>query len=177
MTGALAIAARLFDRLNGLLAGLACAILVLLALAICAEILTRSAFSISNPWIVELSEIALLYLTFLAASWVLGRDKHVAIDLIFSRLSGRAAANLHAALAVLAAVCCFVVVWMGVLTVIDQYQNDIREPTIMAPRTFWITAVVPFGFLLLGIQFIRRALRALARLPLAIEDAGDGGGH
>lgn len=177
MNGALARAATWFDKLNQLLAVLASVILVALTLAICAEIFTRTALAISNPWLVELSEIALLYLTFLAAAWVLGNDKHVAIDLIFSRLSTRAASNLYCVLAVIGAACCFVVVWAGLVTVLDQYLNDIREPTIMAPRTFWITAAIPFGFTLIGLQFLRRALRALRGLPLSLEGRDEAGGH
>ena len=99
---------------------------------------------------------------------MLGNDKHVALDLLLNRLGARSARYLHLVLSLAAAVACFVVAWFGVLTVIDQYLNDIREPTIMAPLTYWITAVVPFGFILLGIQFLRRGLRAAAGLPLAV---------
>lgn len=157
-----------FDRLNRALAALACAVFVGVTLAICTEIVTRAAIDVSNPWLVELSEIALLYITFLAAAWVLGNDKHVALDLLLNRMGTRSARYLHLVLSFAAAVACFVVAWFGVLTVIDQYLNDIREPTIMAPLTYWITAVVPFGFILLGIQFLRRGLRAAAGLPLAV---------
>ena len=38
----------------------------------------------------------------------------------------------------------------------------------MAPYTFWITAVVPFGLFLLGFQFVRRGIRAILGLPLAV---------
>ncbi len=157
-----------FDLLNRALAALACAVFVLVALAICAEIVTRAALDISNPWLVELSEIALLYITFLAAAWVLGNDKHVALDLLLNRVDARTARYLHLVLSVAAGVACFIVAWFGVLTAIDQYGADIREPTIMAPLTWWITAVVPFGFTLLGFQFLRRGLRAVQGLPLAV---------
>ena len=73
------LATRWFDRLNDLLAFLACGLLVAIIIAICTEIFTRSFLDISNPWLVELSEITLLYSTFLAGAWVLGRDKHVAL--------------------------------------------------------------------------------------------------
>jgi C4-dicarboxylate transporter, DctQ subunit len=73
-------------------------------------------------------------------------------------------------LSLIAAIGCFIVTWCGVLTVVDQYVNDIREPTIMAPQTFWITAIVPFGFLLLGLQFLRRSVRAALGLPLAVNE-------
>ena len=161
-------AAGWFDLLNRALAAIACAAFVLVTLMICTEIVTRAAIDVSNPWLVEISEIALLYITFLAAAWVLGNDKHVALDLLLNRLGARSARYLHLVLSFAAAVACFVVAWFGVATAIDQYLNDIREPTIMAPLTWWITAVVPFGFVLLGIQFLRRGLRAAAGLPLAV---------
>ncbi len=161
-----------FDRFNQVLAAIACTMMVLITLAICAEIFTRSFLDISNPWLVELSEITLLYLTFLAAAWVLGKDRHVSIDLLVGYMSARVAKIVQFVLSWVAALACFIVCWFGILTVIDQFQNDIREPTIMAPLTFWITAVVPFGLFLLGFQFVRRGLRALLGLPLAVS-----GGH
>lgn len=157
-----------FDLLNRALAAVACAVFVLITLLICTEIVTRATIDVSNPWLVEISEISLLYITFLAAAWVLGNDKHVALDLLLSRMDARTARYLHLVLSIAAAVACLIVAWFGVLTVIDQYRSDIREPTIMAPLTFWITAVVPFGFTLLGIQFLRRGLRAALGLPLAV---------
>jgi C4-dicarboxylate transporter DctQ subunit len=161
-----------FDRFNQVLAAIACTMMVLITLAICAEIFTRSFLDISNPWLVELSEITLLYLTFLAAAWVLGKDRHVSIDLFVGYMSARVAKIVQFVLSWVAALACFIVCWFGILTVIDQFQNDIREPTIMAPLTFWITAVVPFGLFLLGFQFVRRGLRVLLGLPLAVS-----GGH
>ena len=80
--------AKWFDRLNQVLAAAACTLLVLITLAVCGEIFTRSFLDISNPWLVELSEITLLYLTFLAAAWVLGNDKHVSIDLLVGYIPG-----------------------------------------------------------------------------------------
>ena len=160
-------AARWFDGLNRVLAVVACILLVLITLAICTEIVTRAAIDISNPWLVELSEITLLYITFLSAAWVLGNDKHVALDLVLNLVSDRIAKRLHLVLSLLAAITCFIVTWFGILTAIDQYSNDIREPTIMAPMTFWITMVVPFGLFLLGVQFVRRGIRASLGLSLA----------
>jgi len=164
-----------FDRFNQFLAAIACAMMVAITLAICVEIFTRSFLNVSNPWLVELSEITLLYLTFLAAAWVLGNDKHVSIDLLVGYMSDRMAKTTQFILSWVAALACFIVCWFGILTVIDQFQNDIREPTIMAPLTFWITAIVPFGLFLLGFQFLRRGLRAALGLPLAVNSEQDGG--
>jgi TRAP-type C4-dicarboxylate transport system permease small subunit len=166
-------AAKWFDRLNRFLAVIACSLMVLITLAICTEIVTRSFFDLSNPWLVELSEITLLYLTFLAAAWVLGNDKHVSIDLLLGFMGPKTVRSLHVLLSIVAGGVCLTICWFGVLTVIDQYKNDIREPTMMAPLTFWITAVVPFGLLLLGIQFLRRGVRAALGLPLSIRSQAE----
>ena len=160
--------AKWFDKFNQFLAYAACTMLVLIIIIICVEIVTRSVSPITNPWLIDLSEITLLYSTFLAASWVLGNDKHVSLDLILEALNPRITKYMHFGLSILAAVACFIVCWFGILTVIDQFQNDIRETTFMAPFTFWITAVVPFGLFLIGLQFIRRSIRALLQLPLAV---------
>ena len=168
MFSRLSVLSRWFDKLNQFLAYIACTMLVLIILAICVEIVTRSFSSITNPWLIDLSEITLLYSTFLAAAWVLGNEKHVSLDLILETFSPRAKAYTNFVLSIVAAVACLIVCLFGVLTVIDQYQHDIRETTIMAPFTFWITAVVPFGLFLLGFQFVRRGIRALLGLPLAV---------
>ena len=164
----LSLVSKWFDKFNLFLAYLACTMLVLIILAICAEIITRSVSPITNPWLIDLSEITLLYSTFLAASWVLGNDKHITLDLLLNHTSKNVSKYLHLGLSVLAAVACFVICWFGILTVIDQFQNDIREPTIMAPLTFWITAVVLFGLFLLGFQFLRRGVRAALGFSLAV---------
>ncbi len=169
MTDLLSAMANWFDRLNRILAGIACALMVLITLAICVEIVTRSFFNISNLWLVELSEITLLYMTFLGAAWVLGNDKHVSIDLLVGYMGKQFAKYLHLVLAIIAALTCFTVTGFGILTVIDQFQNEIREPTMMAPQTFWITAIVPFGLSLLGFQFLRRGVRAVAGLPFRVD--------
>lgn len=162
-------AARWFDRLNRGLAVVACVLMVLITLAICAEILTRWLFDISNIWLVELSEITLLYITFLGAAWVLGKDGHVTLDVLLNLIGENGQRWLHLVLSILGAVTCFVIMWFGALVMLDQFQNDIREPTIMAPLTFWITSVIPFGFLLLGVQFLRRGVRSALGLTLAAD--------
>ena len=169
MQDTLTRAARWFDRFNQVLAAIACTMLVLITLAICWEIVARWTFNLNNPWLVELSEITLLYVTFLGAAWVLGNDKHVTIDLIIERISGVTQRWLHLVLSLLAAVTCFTLVWFGILVALDQFQNEIREPTIMAPQSFWITLVIPFGFLLLGVQFLRRAVRSVLGLTMIMQ--------
>ena len=114
MFSRLSAVSRWFDKLNQFLAYVACTLLVLIILAICVEIVTRSFSSITNPWLIDLSEITLLYSTFLAAAWVLGNDKHVSLDLILNTFNPRAQAYMHFVLSIVAAVVCFILCLFGV---------------------------------------------------------------
>jgi C4-dicarboxylate transporter, DctQ subunit len=168
MKNTVALVVRALDRFNSFLALFSGLILIIITLLICVEVASRTFFDISNNWLVELSEISLLYVTFLSAAWVLARDKHVSIDLLINSFSQSTAKYIEITFSLLAGATCFVLCWFGVLTVIDQFQAEIREPTIMAPLTFWITLVIPFGMFLLGIQFIRRMACSMLGLPIVI---------
>ena len=95
MYKALSLAAKWLDWFNRGLAAIACTFLVLITLAICAEFITRSFIDISNPWLVELSEITLLYITFMAAAWVLGNEKHITLDLLLNHTGEEVSKYLH----------------------------------------------------------------------------------
>ena len=83
MQDTLTRAARWFDRFNQVLAAIACTMLVLITLAICWEIFARWTFNINNPWLVELSEITLLYITFFGEikTMVVSAFKRVCVQL------------------------------------------------------------------------------------------------
>jgi C4-dicarboxylate transporter, DctQ subunit len=168
MKNTVALVVRSIDRFNSFLALFSGLILIVITLLICIEVASRTFLDISNNWLVELSEISLLYVTFLSAAWVLARDKHVSIDLLINHMNQSTAKYIEITFSLLAGATCFVLCWFGALTVIDQFQAEIREPTIMAPLTFWITLVIPFGMFLLGIQFIRRVACSMLGLPIVI---------
>ena len=126
MFSRLSAVSRWFDKLNQFLAYVACTMLVLIILAICVEIVTRSFTSITNPWLIDLSEITLLYSTFLAAAWVLGNDKHVSLDLILNTFSPRAQAYMHFVLSIVAAVVCFILCLFYYLIVFGLYDVSIQ---------------------------------------------------
>jgi TRAP-type C4-dicarboxylate transport system permease small subunit len=58
-----------------------------MTLAICAEVLLRYGFTSPILWVVEPSEYALLWITFLGAAWVLRHGGHVRVDILLQYLS------------------------------------------------------------------------------------------
>lgn len=83
----------LFDRIDAawarlltLLALLACALVALMVLVICADVLVRNARVGNLPWATEVAEYTLYLSTFLAAPWLLRQGAHVRMDMILKIL-------------------------------------------------------------------------------------------
>ena len=152
---------RLFDRILSLFMGLACIILCLVMLSVGLEVVLRYFFDRPQVWVIELSEYALLYITFLGAAWVLKADGHVKVDIFTAWLSskGRAICSLVSFL-VCVTVSLVLVVYGGRVTW-DHFSEGIYNPTILEVPKFAILLVIPLGGVTLLIQSLRGAVRSL----------------
>jgi TRAP-type C4-dicarboxylate transport system permease small subunit len=83
------------------------------------------------------------------------------LDLLYNSLSGlrrRLAALVNA---VLGLALCVVLTVVGILVVLDQIDSGVRETTVMAPHSFWLTLALPLGMALMSFQFLDQAVRAV----------------
>jgi TRAP-type C4-dicarboxylate transport system permease small subunit len=150
-----------FDTILHLLAILGMVILTLMMLVVCWEVVTRYFFGRGTVWVIEFSEYAILYITFLGTAWVLKRDGHVEMDLITNRLKHKTQAVIKGAVSILAALLCFVFTWFGSGVALEHLSRGMHQPTLVGPPDFPLLAVIPVGFFLLCVQFLRRAYRYL----------------
>jgi TRAP-type C4-dicarboxylate transport system permease small subunit len=152
---------KLFDDILHFLASIGMIILTLMMFAVCWEVLTRYFFGRGTVWVIEFSEYALLYITFLGTAWVLRREGHVEMDLVTIRLKQKSQIVIKGAVSVLASLLCFVFAWFGSTVTLDHLSRGMHQPTLVGPPDFPLLAVIPIGFFLLGVQFLRRAYRFL----------------
>jgi len=108
----------------------------------------------------QLSGTAMVYMTFLGGVWVLRRNEHVALDLVLSSASVPLKRTLIVIHSLIGAAICFVVSYYGFHAV----QLSIARGVVVAteleiPRAIGLLPI-PFGTLLLGIEFLRRAVVA-----------------
>ena len=75
----------IFDRTIGYLAFVAAIIIILTMLAVSAQIVMRYFLNRPMIWVMEITEISLLFITFLGTAWLLRREGHVKIDNFFCR--------------------------------------------------------------------------------------------
>ena len=132
-----------FDALIDGLAVLAAALLCVLVVLICADVLARSTRLFSMPWTLDLAEAGLYLMTFLGAPWGLREQGHIAIE-VFVNLAG--------------IVVCAILVVFSFRQLARSFSsgNQIYE-TFIYPEWYQYS-VPPVVFLILGLLFARRLL-------------------
>ncbi len=151
-----------FDVLLKQLANVGMLMLFLMLFAVCWEVVSRYFLGRGTTWVIEFSEYAILCMTFLGSPWLLRENGHVEMDIVINTLQPQHRKILRAATSVLCALICLALAWSGAEVALDYLQRDLHRPTLMAPPYFPLFAVIPIGFFLLCIQFLRRAHQALA---------------
>lgn len=146
---------RSFDLLINLSAIMAAAILIFIMLSVCAEIIMRYFFNNPLIWVIEISEYGLLYVTFLGTAWVLRRGAHISVDLFIDLLRPSLGNLLKIFSAVAGIFVCYIFVRYGVSVVREYYLSGSARPTSLEVPTFLVLWIIPYGGILLLLQFVR----------------------
>lgn len=153
---------RWLTRLEDLLAAIAIAGLLFVIGVVFLEIVLRTFFAMPQVWVIEFSEYALLWITFLGASWLLRTEGHVAVDLLTNALPADWKRRLAIVSACVGLAVALVLVVFGVSTTIEQMRLGTYKPTIMEFPTWRVLLIIPIGSALLALRFLHRVV-ALAR--------------
>ncbi len=153
---------RILDKIMEIFAFLAGLILAFILLSVCLEVFMRYFLNRPLQWVVELTEYALLYITFLGAAWLLKRGGHINVDIFLSLLSSRTRAGLKIFSSLIGIIVSFCLVWYGFAVSWEHFQDGIYNITLLEFPKAPLLAIIPIGSLLLLAQFIRRAYGSLA---------------
>ena len=131
-------------------------LLILVTVFIGYVILARIIHISSPAWITQFTEYALLWMTFLGTAWVLGRNRHIAIDLITSHLGPRKRLAFDISHNLVGCVVCLVLFYFGVLTAWSMIERGVVDVQVVDIDKYKVILVIPLGFLLLALQFLRK---------------------
>ena len=149
-------AGNIIDHINNGFAVFAIILLILVMLAISYDVVIRRVFG-SIPWVLEVSEFALLYIVFLAAAWLLRKDGHVKMDLLLLRLKPRTQAIINTITSIAGALTCLVIAWYSTGVTIQYFiDKTVAMPTVIEPLKWPTFIIIPIGTFMLFIQFVRR---------------------
>jgi TRAP-type C4-dicarboxylate transport system permease small subunit len=142
-----------FGVLLDMLALLACALVALMVIVICADVLTRAARLGNLPWAAEVAEYTLYLSTFLAAPWLLREGKHVRMDM------GLKAVPAHVAWAielladfVAAATCATLALASAKAALASAMQGSIVLKIFVFPE-WWLITPAAVLFAVLSVEF------------------------
>ena len=154
-----AAAARFFERVletGNLAAGL---IVAFMTLGISLDVVLRYFFNSPISWMKEIVEFAIIWMTFLAAGWVLRQDGHVKMEILHRYVSPTRRELLRTAAALLGVLICLIIVFYTAETTFKYYLSG---RTIASERRFLLWPVsrsIPLGMSLVLVQCCRNAVR------------------
>ena len=147
----------IFDRIIFFLYVFASALIVFIIFAICFTVGSKLFTGKSLSWITEIVEYSIPWITFLGSAWVLKVDAHIKMDLVLTRLNDRNQALLNAVTSLLGAILCLIMTVYSARVTWEHLQTNYRFVMFLRPPAALIDFIIPLGFILLVLQFIRRA--------------------
>lgn len=161
----------LYGKLLTGLAMIACAILFVVMLMICTDVLLRNVALLPRlrglAWSNEVSESMLYLITMLSAPWLLRRGQHIRVDIVLVVLPNRIAWYCEWVADGFAFLCCLIMTYYGWGAASASYRaGSMTIKTLVTPE-WWLLAVFPVSFALLAIEVLFRMqrLRVGERVP------------
>ena len=164
---------KLLSKINSVSAALASAVMLFVMFSISYSVIVRS-FGLRSPiWILQFNEYGLVWICFLATAWVLAENKHVRVDILFNQFGPKGQGVLLLIQNVVSTAACAVCLYYTSLSTWEHIRDRVMDIQSVDVPKGWILIVIPFGFLLLTLQFIHKTIedgRALKK-PSAVDAA------
>lgn len=124
-------------------------LLLILAILIVADVLSRWALGRPITGVFETSEVTFVLVSFLALAWVHQQGRQMRIDVLSGRAQGRPAAAMEVVTNLLALAFFGMVLWRGVFQWLEAWGIwDIRPGVVQIPT------VIPIGAIVVGTVFL-----------------------
>jgi len=144
-----------------LLVGIGCALLVALVVCVNTDLVLRSVFRRPIEGMSEMTEIMLLYITFLGTAWVYREDGHVVVDLLVYEIYAKAKKALLVTNNAIVGLVALLLVYYGSLTTIDHFIRGVRNASVLETPMALILVVIPVGSLVLLLEVLVKIWKIL----------------
>ena len=134
-----------------------------LMIIVCVDLTLRYFFNSPLLWGTEVTEILLLYITFLGMAWVFREDGHVVIDVFTSQITGRKKKILNGISYFLVGIVAAVLVYYGFYTVYDHFRRGVFNPTVIETPIWLIIVVIPVGSVPLFLEVLIKVWKLLKK--------------
>ena len=131
----MASASRAYGRALDALMALACVLLLVMALLIGGDVITRNLRLGGIAWSNEVSEDILYLITLLSAPWLLRQGQHIRVDILLRALPRRAGWAMEWIGDLLGLACSIYFVWYGLKVLMTSYASGaVSIKTLVMPE-------------------------------------------
>ncbi len=116
-----------------------------IVMTVCVDLALRYFLNAPLLWGTEVTEIFLLYITFLGTAWVFKEEGHVVVDIFSGKAKGRMKKILTAFSYLVIAVVAGIFIYYGIEATYDHYRRGVFNPTILETPIALIIMVIPIG--------------------------------
>lgn len=146
-----------FDWLLNSSALFAGGVIGLTTLIVIYEVIMRYLIKRPTTWVNDISEILLVYCTFLGSAWVLRLGGHTKVDILIVIMKKRGQVIMGIIQDILSLFFCVVFTWISWASFWDAVITQERTAGGLFSVPLWpVYIVIPFGVFLLCIQLIRQ---------------------
>ena len=132
-----------------------------MAFIVAYEVTSRYFLNKPTSWAGDFTDYILFYSTFLAAAWLLKQRGHVNLTILLARFSERSQMVIQMINSFIGAIVSAIVIWYGVSDAWDaMVKGIVIDRAIIVPK-YLLIGIIPVGFLLVFVQFIRDAFKSL----------------
>ena len=133
----------------------AAAVLGIIAFSFCYEVTARYFFAAPTSWANAFVSYLLCVAIFLAVPELTRRRAHVAINLLFDRLSPKSGLALNRLIHLAGAAACLLGTWITGNATLDQIKLGIDTISAYPIPKWWVSIFIPYGLLSSGLYFLR----------------------
>jgi TRAP-type C4-dicarboxylate transport system permease small subunit len=155
---------RIYDYFCNVCAHISAWMMLIMALIITYEVIVRYFFVRPTIWVSDTADYIMLYSTFLISAWLLKHDGHVRLTFLLDHLSSRSRLKMEVVNSFIGAFLCAIIFWYGLADTLDAFAKNIEISRPFAIPKYPIIGVIPLGFLLLFLQFLRKAFNTISFL-------------
>ena len=148
-------------RAHSILAGIGCALLVGLMLGVNTDLFLRSVFRSPVEGVSEMTEIFLLYITFLGTAWVYREDGHVVVDLLVYEVYAKAKKTMLIVNNAIVGIVALLLVYFGTAATLDHFMRGVRNVSVLETPIALIMVIIPVGSLVLLLEVLVKVWKIL----------------
>ena len=158
------ICLRIHDRLSEWSCFLGAILLSAIAVCIVYEVLVRYAFKSPTEWVMDFSEYAIVYATFLSVPWILKIKGHVSVRVVVERLGNKSRLWVDAFTSLVGAAVSATIAYQGIIDTWVAFERGVLIVRPILIPEYLVIWVILIGMASLCLYFIRNFFSNLQSL-------------